>query len=505
MNAKALLWIPVFYLLLLSGCRQSSHDSQMGVGSQFLTPRMAAEWEPAIGVIIAWPLAIPHKLVIELAKDSKLFTMVNDEAAIQDAEKWYAQWGIDPERVQFIIAPQGVDYWWLRDWGPHAVFDGGVMKLADGQYPNSTPYSGMDCDDELGFFFTEKDEETGAEIVVPTTLEDIAPYHIGKAMDFEMVELPFVFTGGNVLTDGRGTAFSTCIMVNENEYMGLERSEYFHKTETLLGIDDYHIISNFEMRGIQHVDCYMKMLDEERLFVTRPPEDHELYPIYENILENELSNLKNGFGRPYEILRLDTDRYEDEKLAAYANSLILNQTVYVPLFSIPQDSIALQQWRDAMPGYTIKGFEFVLEEEPALSDPVREKYSGKIGWSYGDALHCRTRAMWDPDMLYISADRIPRRDAKSDTYHIQVQIVDYSHQGLIENELKLHWRIHGEDTWTETILQKTAETDVYTSSIPGVHTGQTIEFYISAASHSGRQEMMPRVAPLGFYSFMEVK
>ena len=34
--------------------------------------RMAAEWEPAIGSIIAWPLIIPKSLVIELAKGKML-------------------------------------------------------------------------------------------------------------------------------------------------------------------------------------------------------------------------------------------------------------------------------------------------------------------------------------------------------------------------------------------------------------------------------------------------
>jgi len=33
---------------------------------------MAAEWEPAIGSIIAWPLIIPKSLVIELAKGKML-------------------------------------------------------------------------------------------------------------------------------------------------------------------------------------------------------------------------------------------------------------------------------------------------------------------------------------------------------------------------------------------------------------------------------------------------
>jgi hypothetical protein len=36
---------------------------------------MVAEWEPAIGVLIAWPLSIPKELVMELAKDTKLYLL----------------------------------------------------------------------------------------------------------------------------------------------------------------------------------------------------------------------------------------------------------------------------------------------------------------------------------------------------------------------------------------------------------------------------------------------
>ncbi len=53
--------------------------------NQVITPttstnRMAAEWEPVIGSIIAWPVIIPKPLVIELAKGKMLlYVMVSDE------------------------------------------------------------------------------------------------------------------------------------------------------------------------------------------------------------------------------------------------------------------------------------------------------------------------------------------------------------------------------------------------------------------------------------------
>ena len=399
---------------------------------------MAAEWEPALGTLITWPLSIPYKLVIELANDNKLFILVANETSQKEAVTWLSKWHIDPQHVKFIRAPQGIDAWWVRDWGPPAVFTAdGTMKLADGKYIYATPATGINCDDPLQFIYMTPDKQ-----IITTDIEDKAPEYIGLSTNLDMVKLPFAFTGGNVISDGQEIAFSTCVLTNENLYGGEPEEKLFADAEHLLGIEHYNIISNFEVKGIQHIDCFMKMLDEERLLVMRPPADHPSFPIYENIVNNELSKLLNAYGRPYQILRLDTDRFRSDELAAYSNSLILNKNVYVPLFGIKQDSVALSQWKAAMPGYTIKGFDYKINKEPTVSDDARRHY-GNMGWNGSDALHCRTRAMWDPEMLYISVDRIPNYVQPEEKYTVTAIIKDYSRKGLISDSLKLSWRSKG--------------------------------------------------------------
>lgn len=92
-----------------------------------ITPPIIPGWwrsgEPAVGVLITWPLSIPHQLVIELAKDTKVQILVEDMKSKQDAIKWLSKWGILPSRIRFITAPLGIDASWTRDWGPHAVFN----------------------------------------------------------------------------------------------------------------------------------------------------------------------------------------------------------------------------------------------------------------------------------------------------------------------------------------------------------------------------------------------
>lgn len=59
---------------------------------------------------------------------------------------------ITKQNNTFIIAPQGTDARWVRDWGPNAVFPkNGKMKLGDGKYVFSTPFSAIACDAPLQF------------------------------------------------------------------------------------------------------------------------------------------------------------------------------------------------------------------------------------------------------------------------------------------------------------------------------------------------------------------
>ena len=458
-------------------------------------PRMAAEWEPAIGALIAWPPALPHKLIIELAKDSKLFVVVENRASQKQAIDWFTKWGILPDRVKFITAPMDVDAWWTRDWGPHAVFaPDGSMRLADPKYIYSTPVTGLSCDDTLEFIF--HDEQGN---VARTITDDRIPEYISQSTGYDLIPLPFAFTGGNVITDGQRSVFSSCIITNENRYMDIADEKFFHDVRQLLGLEKYNIISNFEEDGIQHIDCYMKLLDEERILVMRPPADHPAFDQYEGIVNHELTLLKNAWGRPYEILRLDTDRFAHDELAAYSNALILNKVVYVPLFGISQDSMAMKQWQSALPGYTIKGFEFSIADESSL-DPEAKIHYKRIGWRGGDALHCRVRAIWDPSMIYLSVNKLPKEVPFMDQYMIEVIAKDYSRSGFKDHGMKIMWRTAGETDWREKTLVKGVLEDHFFVEINNPGPGKTLEYFISAENLAGKKQFMPAVAPEGYYS-----
>ncbi|MGH9870051.1 MAG: hypothetical protein ACREAA_18045 [Candidatus Polarisedimenticolia bacterium] len=86
-------------------------------------------------------------------------------------------------------------------------------------------------------------------------------------------------------------------------------------------------------------------------------------------------------------------------------------------------------------------------------------------------------------------------------YEVHARIRDYSGAGLIEDQLRVAWRVAGSLGWNEAPLKPSAAEHAFVATIEGVRSGQTIEYFLSAPSHSSRQESLPRTAPRGFYSF----
>jgi agmatine/peptidylarginine deiminase len=443
---------------------------------------MAAEWEPVIGSIVSWPLIIPKPLVIELAKgDMQLYVMVSDEINRYAAENTFKEWGVNMGNVRFVATRLGLAWGWPRDWGPFAVYsDSGAYRLAD---PRFVTYAlaGSGCEGKLQPDFFPKERYIG---------DDLASASLADALGFDIFPLAAAVTGGNFLVDGHGTAFSTCVIRMENRSLGLSDEEFLKLIEEKLGVKKHVILPNYEKIGIQHIDCAIKPLDEETLLVMRVPKDHHEYRGIEEIAQ-VLQTLTNTYGRPYSILRINTGRYKNERLAAYTNSLIFNKKVFMPFYGIPEDKQALKTWQEAMPGYEVIGFE----------NDIPVPVMGYTGWQSFDALHCRVRAIWDPGMLRMAHRRMDDTVEPAESWLIEVKIQDYSQAGLVAEELQLHVRTHSDPKWQAIRLGSTKNPNIFQASIPGVNSGETVEYYLSAADHSGRRETLPRTAPDNFYSF----
>ncbi|MCU5937298.1 peptidylarginine deiminase, partial [Clostridioides difficile] len=103
--------------------------------------RLAGEWEPIKGVMLAWPPFLPHKYIVDLTQNYSVYMCVPNKEEIEIAKYYLSKWGGNLKNLIFCIAPQGFDTPWVRDWGMHPIFDeNGKLFLAGAEYKMSTPF-----------------------------------------------------------------------------------------------------------------------------------------------------------------------------------------------------------------------------------------------------------------------------------------------------------------------------------------------------------------------------
>lgn len=437
--------------------------------------RMVAEWEPAVGALVVWPVVLPPSLLVELARDDVLYTLVQSESAESDARSSYQSWGVDMGNVAFIYA--WLNSVWTRDWGPLMIFDGsGGVGITDPWFNGYPSLAG--CAEMAGNSAAKLAGEVRRS---PAGYDDDDAINATLAdfFDWPRYEMPSFCTGGNIMTDGMGTAMSTRLMMVENLPF-INEAQFRGLAHDYLGIERYLFFDNPEEYGIQHIDCYAKLLDPETVLIKQLPTWHQEYECVER-LAGAVSALTSCYGRPYRVVRIYCDTFSGSSAAAYTNSLILNDKVLVPLFGIPSDYDALDTYAEAMPGYDVHGFEY-------------------DHWYDYDALHCRVMGIFDPGMLRLSHGPLNAEVYYNAEYEITATIKAHSGAGLVTGETRVYWRLDGDVVWQDVPLVRTTG-DSFTGSLPGQPAGSIVHYYLSARDSSGREETLPPSAPGGFFTF----
>jgi len=434
--------------------------------SQAVSQRFVAEWEPAIGTLIRWPLGIPQELVIKLASGDSLYVLVENQQQKEDALYTFNSWGVNTSNCRFIFTETYSH--WTRDWGPQTIFNtNGKAVICDPVFDGYPWVSGCNYTNSNVTKWPMGYEE-----------DDAVNQALGPFFGMQVMSFPLFLTGGNIMTDGQGTAISTRQMLAENSPFC---DEYcFRNTcRDSLGLNRYFILENPEDYGLQHIDCHAKFLNEETILVKQLPQSHPEYYCSEFLAES-LATLKSCYNKPYRIKRIFCDYYSGNNAAAYTNSLILNKKVFVPLFGNSSDAQAIETYQEAMPGYEIVGI-----------------YSSS--WYYYDALHCRTMGIFDRGMLRIT-HKCPYTVPANYEIRLTAYIDNRSGQGLIEDQLLVYWRIQGSPQWELYPLIALPQSDSFQVLLPSFNPGTFIEYYFSAADSSGRTEKQPRVAPAAYYT-----
>ena len=431
--------------------------------------RIVAEWEPAIGTMIRWPLGIPSDLVVELASDDVLYVLVENIQQQGSAQSNFENWNVNMNNVVFIFTDTYSH--WTRDHGPQFLIGENNWQVINQQFNGYPEENGCESQNNLnnseyGRFI--KSNQRGWDEDDDTNI-DFANY-----MNWDILDLPLYWTGGNFMTDGYGMGFSTQLMVNESN---ISNSQFKALMEDYLNLDTYHIFENPNFLSIQHIDCMAKLVDSETIIIKQVSQLSPEYNCIENFAES-FYELNTFYDRPFEIHRIFCPAingawWEVNPVAAYTNSLILNDKVLVPQYGIVQDESALQTFRDAMPGYEVIGFN------ASNSDP----------WYGEDALHCRTMGIFDPEMIHISHKSVRENEISQNPLTITSEIIDY---GNIDIEsVEVFWKYESNDGPFSSFSLVNINDDIYSGQFPFLEVNSGIEYYIHAVNSNQKSVKHP--------------
>ncbi len=294
--------------------------------------RLLPEWHPQWGVLLAWPDThtdwVNHladaehcylDLLAALLDHQQVRLVCRDTASEQRVKTLAADRGLDTERLELIIA----DYndTWARDFGPIAVEDNGNVELLDYTF---TGWGGK--------FDADKDN----------TLNRRLPWQL------PLHSPSLVLEGGAIDTDGQGNLLTTrhCLR-NPNRNPDLSEAELVALLKEQLGVTDIWWLDHGELEGDDtdaHVDTLARFVDTRTIAYVQCRNQADSHYASLAAMEHELQTLARQHNLTLVPLPLSTPQFnrEGERLpATYANFLITNEKILLPIYGCDMDQQAI--------------------------------------------------------------------------------------------------------------------------------------------------------------------
>lgn len=428
-----------------------------------LAPRSMAEWEEVSHLILAWTQYAPvlREIVRHAQRECRVLIVCQDASKVRG---YLESVDIPLHNVGFF--EHAFNSVWMRDYGPQSIYLNEVdsLVLVDWRYNRPRP-----MDDRLP-------RALAWHLGLPLLTMDQAPYDL-------------VHIGGNFITDGQGTAFSSQLVVEENapharfNQTARDEAGIDSLMAQFLGIHRYHKLAALPYDPIDHLDMHMKLLNERTLLVGEYPPGIADGPQ----IEENLHHLQASVSTPYEVLRMPMPafqgRYPDSGQSpylTYTNAVFVNRTLLVPIYDLPSDSLALALYREALPGYRVVG----IDCRPIITA--------------GGALHCVTRTIGVRDPLRILHQ--PLEDEAVNGLPIQVHAQIAHKSGIAQ--AYLYYRQHPHEPFSSVpMLSSLTDAQTWVGYLPAVHEPATIQYYIEAVAHSGKRMTRPMPAPKGTWQF----
>jgi len=316
-------------------------------------PRLPAEWEPQAAVMLTWPHddtdwapelplveAVYRRIAACVAGQEALLVVCRDPAHRDRVRAQLAAAGVMPAAATLAIAPSNDS--WARDHGPITVLDGAGNRLV------------------VDFRFNGWGGKYPAALDDAITARLHADARLGGAA---LVQSPLVLEGGAIDTDGQGTLLAVRrTLLDPARNPGWDRQRIEQELAARLGIERYLWLEEGALDGDDtdgHIDTLARFCARDTIcHVTAHPAASDGEQRSLAAMLKELRALRQADGTAYRLIPLPAPRPITgpdgaPQPASYANFLIINGAVLLPIYADPADAVAVECLAVAFPGRRI--------------------------------------------------------------------------------------------------------------------------------------------------------
>ncbi len=318
------------------------------------TRRLPAEWEPQSGVQITWPHAgtdwgprletvepVFAAIAAAITRRESLLVVCQGADHQRHVHAHLARCGADLARVQTGIAP--ADDTWARDHGPITVIEHGQPRLLDFEFNGWGRKFPSDRDNLL----TRNLAEQGCFGGTPV----------------EPVDL--VLEGGSIESDGTGTILTTSrCLLTPTRNPGRSREAIERQLRAELGAERILWLEHGHLEGDDtdgHIDTLARFCDPATIAHAHCGDADDPQHAELALMADELGRLRTAQGTPYALVPLPLPagiHADGQRLpATYANFLVLNEAVLVPIYGDPADTVALERLGAAFADRSVTGID----------------------------------------------------------------------------------------------------------------------------------------------------
>jgi agmatine deiminase len=220
---------------------------------------------------------------------------------------------------------------WARDHGGITVFEEGIPIIYDF------------CFNGWGMKFAANSDN-----LITRRL-----YEKGAFSGFNYLNMNFfILEGGSIESDGEGTILTTTqCLLSENRNGSLSVSEIEGCLLKFFGAKRVLWLKNGYLAGDDtdsHIDTLARFCNPSTIAYVKCDDSNDEHFLSLSAMEEELKNFRQLNGEPYKLVPLPMvtpvyDQDDGHRLpATYANFLIINSAVLVPIYNCPTDDQALR-------------------------------------------------------------------------------------------------------------------------------------------------------------------